>query len=203
MFIFQTALTLLLLVLFIVLLLREAPKSLTDIEILEELDKGNIILENWSMSLLNPNSVDITLGNEIRTYIDGVLDCKRENHTTSKIIDNDGYVLYPGRVYLFCCNEKIGVKKNIHARLIGKSSIGRLGLDIHKTAGFIDTGFYGSLVLELECAQPIRVYPNMPIGQIEFIRNSGNFLQTYDQNKNSKYMNQEGPQESLMHKNFK
>jgi dCTP deaminase len=85
---------------------------------------------------------------------------------------------------------------------MGKSSMGRLGLFVHVTAGFVDTGFQGSLVLEMVATIPIKIYPNQKICQIEFVRVEGEFLETYDQKEGSKYMNQTGAQESKMHKNF-
>jgi dCTP deaminase len=113
-----------------------------------------------------------------------------------------GMILYPNELYLYSCNERIGCKKNIRAKVEGKSSLGRLGLFIHVTAGFIDTGFEGSLVLEMVATVPIKIYPNQKICQLEFTRVEGEFFETYDQKEGSKYMNQEGVQQSLMHKNF-
>lgn len=176
--------------------------TLTDKEILQEIENGNIILEGFNREHLNPNSVDLTLNPEMLVYNLEELDCRKENQTYKFIIDEKGFILRPNRVYLYHCNERIGVKKNIHAEVMGKSSLGRLGLGVHITAGFIDTGFEGSLVLELFCQQPIRIYPNMKICQVKFMYNSGDFLETYDQKKGSKYMNQSGTQASLMHKNF-
>lgn len=130
------------------------------------------------------------------------LDPRRHNETFSYIIPESGYILYPGEVYLYACNERIGVKGNIRGKVEGKSSLGRLGLFVHVTAGFIDPGFEGSLVLELVATRPIIVYPNMKICQIEFARVEGEIGESYDQKKGSKYHGQEGVQESLYHKNF-
>lgn len=130
------------------------------------------------------------------------LDVKRPNLTASFVMPETGFVLVPNEVYLYSCNERIGVKGNIRAKVEGKSSLGRLGLDIHITAGFIDPGFEGSLVLELSSRRPIRIYPNMKICQIEFTTVEGEILESYDAKAGSKYHNQSGVQESLMHKNF-
>jgi dCTP deaminase len=111
--------------------------------------------------------------------------------------------LEPGEVYLYACNERIGVKNNIRAKVEGKSSLGRLGLFIHVTAGFIDTGFEGSLVLELVATRRVVVYPNMKICQIEFARVEGEILETYDQKAGSKYHGQTGVQESKYHENYR
>ena len=175
---------------------------LSDKSILEEMDKGNIIISPFNRDYLNPNSVDLTLGNKFKIYLDDVLDTKKENRVYEFEIDESGMVLNPGSVYLYACNEKIGVRNNIRAKVEGKSSLGRLGLFVHVTAGFIDSGFEGSLVLELVATQKIRLYPNMKICQVEFARTE-DVLESYDQKKGSKYMNQTGVQESLNHLNFK
>lgn len=131
------------------------------------------------------------------------LDPREKQEVIEFIIPDEGFVLVPNEVYLYACNERIGCKKNICAQVQAKSSLGRLGLDIViGPAGFIDTGFEGSLVLELRATRPIIVYPNMKICQIKFERVEGDILEAYDQKSGSKYMNQTGVQESLMHKNF-
>lgn len=130
------------------------------------------------------------------------LDVKVKAETQTLSIPKEGFVLMPGEVYLYAVNERIGVKGNIRAKVEGKSSLGRLGLFIHVTAGFIDPGFEGSLVLELVATRPIKVYPDMKICQIEFARVEGEIEESYDQKAGSKYHGQTGAQESLMHKNF-
>lgn len=175
---------------------------LSDKTILNEMRWGNIVIDPFEPKHLNPNSVDLTLAPLCKVYETGVLDPRQPNPTVELVIPEEGYVLEPGQVYLYACNERIGVKDNIRAKVEGKSSLGRLGLFIHVTAGFIDTGFEGSLVLELVATRPIRIYPNMKICQVEFARVEGEILESYDQKPGSKYMNQTGVQESLMHKNF-
>jgi dCTP deaminase len=131
------------------------------------------------------------------------LDPREKQEIIEFIIPDEGFVLVPNEVYLYACNERIGCKKNICAQVQAKSSLGRLGLDIViGPAGFIDTGFEGSLVLELRATRPIIVYPNMKICQIKFERVEGDILESYDAKSGSKYMNQVGVQESLMHMNF-
>lgn len=177
--------------------------TLSDSVILEEKLAGRIFIGNFKRENLNPNSYDLTLAPELKYYEDPILDVRNPNREiVTKTMDENGFVLYPGTVYLYCCNEKIGVHKNIRAKVEGKSSLGRLGLFVHVTAGFIDTGFQGSLVLELVATQPIRIYPNMKIAQIEFTRVEGEILESYDKKIGSKYHNQQGVQESLYHKNF-
>ena len=175
---------------------------LSDKTILHELRWGNVIIDPFEPKHLNPNSVDLTLAPHFKRYVADILDTRKPNETEEFVIPEEGYVLKPGEVYLYACNERIGVKDNIRAKVEGKSSLGRLGLFVHVTAGFIDTGFEGSLVLELVATRPIRIYPNMKICQVEFARVEGEVLESYDKKAGSKYMNQTGVQASLMHKNF-
>lgn len=207
--------------------------SLSDKTILKEIDNGNIIISPFNKDYLNPNSVDLTLAPEFKIYklpyvyannlyeipayissnnitvhdkgftYKQPLDPRKQNDFESFIIPEHGYVLEPNTVYLYACNERIGVKNNIRAKVEGKSSLGRLGLFVHVTAGFIDTGFEGSLVLELVATQPIVVYPNMKICQVEFTRVEGEIEEDYSQKSGSKYHNQTGVQESKYYENYK
>lgn len=176
---------------------------LSDKTILQEIAAGNIIIDPLNPAYVNPNSVDLTLAPQFKRYVADVLDPRQPNPVEEFIIPEEGYVLQPGEVYLYACNERIGVKNNIRAKVEGKSSLGRLGLFIHVTAGFIDTGFEGSLVLELVATRPIRMYPNMKICQVEFARVEGEILETYDKKQGSKYHGQSGVQESKYHENFR
>jgi len=176
---------------------------LSDQIILRELEQGKIIIDPFNPAHLNPNSVDLTLAPAFKKYRPGLLDPRKPNLTDELWIPEEGYILLPGQVYLYACNERIGVKNNIRAKVEGKSSLGRLGLFIHVTAGFIDTGFEGSLVLELVATRPIIVYPNMKICQIEFARVEGDVLESYAQKTGSKYHGQTGVQESKYHENYK
>ena len=174
---------------------------LADKRIKEEIVNGNIIISPFDEKYLNPNSVDLTLNPVGKIYDCDLLDVKKENPTYEFIIPEEGFVLQPGKVYLYACNEKIGVKGNLCAKVEGKSSLGRLGLFVHVTAGWIDANFVGSLVLELVATQSIKIYPNMKICQIAFYETTE--VETgYDKKEGSKYMNQEGVVASKMHKNF-
>ena len=175
---------------------------LSDHAIKREMKKGNIIIFPFDNKYMNPVSMDLTLAPNFKVYTDMVLDPRKPNAVKELVVPEEGYVLRPGEVYLYAVNERIGVKGNIRAKVEGKSSLGRLGLFIHVTAGFIDPGFEGSLVLELVATRPVLVYPNMKICQIEFARVEGLIEESYDQKTGSKYHNQIGVQESLMHKNF-
>jgi dCTP deaminase len=176
---------------------------LSDKTILQEIAAGNIIIDPLNPAHVNPNSVDLTLAPEFKRYAPGILDPRKPLETISFKIPEDGMIISPGDVYLYACNERIGVKNNIRAKVEGKSSLGRLGLFIHVTAGFVDTGFEGSLVLELVATRAIKLYPNMKICQVEFARVEGDILETYDQKAGSKYHGQTGVQESKYHENFK
>ena len=103
---------------------------------------------------------------------------------------------------MFACNEKLGIYGDICANVEGKSSLGRLGLDVHICAGFMDTGFHGSLVLELRTIYPLRIYPDMRIAQIKYERCEEEPETCYKNKEGSKYSGQQGVQESLMYKNF-
>lgn len=175
---------------------------LSDKTILQEIERGNIIISPLNLQYVNPCSVDLTIAPDFKVYTPYILDVRQPNPVEEFTITEEGYVLEPGQVYLYACNETIGVKGNIRAKVEGKSSLGRLGLFVHVTAGFIDPGFTGSLVLELVATKRVRIYPNMKICQVEFARVEGEIGETYDQKAGSKYHGQTGVQESLMHKNF-
>lgn len=176
---------------------------LSDSSILKQIELGNIIISPFDKKYLNPVSVDLTLNPDFKIYKRGVLDVRSPNETQSFTIPEEGFILEPNEVYLYACNERIGVKGSIRAKVEGKSSLGRLGLFVHVTAGFIDPGFEGSLVLELVATRAIKIYPNMKICQVEFAYVSGHVLESYDQKEGSKYMNQEGVQESKYYLNEK
>jgi dCTP deaminase len=175
---------------------------LSDNVIKKELSAGNIVISPFDEKYLNPVSVDLTLAPQFKRYVSDVLDVRKPQEVEEFVVPEEGYVLQPGEIYLYAVNERIGVKGNIRAKVEGKSSLGRLGLFIHVTAGFIDPGFEGSLVLELVATRPVKIYPNMKICQIEFARVEGLIEESYDQKAGSKYHGQTGVQESLMHQNF-
>ncbi len=175
---------------------------LSDSKIMEYMDNGSIAITPFTHDNINPCSVDLTLANEYKIYVADVLDVRKHNAAEEFTMSEDGIVIHPGKVYLYRCNELISISNKIRAKAEGKSSLGRLGLFVHVTAGFIDPGFHGSLVLELVAAQSIRIYPNMKICQIEFSLIHGNVNEAYGDKSNSKYNGQVGVQESLYYKNF-
>jgi dCTP deaminase len=181
---------------------------LSDSEILKEIKSGNIVVTPFDREMVGPNTIDFTLNPTIKinsTRIPGsILDCKLENnHAFSEFnISDEGYIMEPGRFYIAHCNEHIQVPNHLCANIEGKSSLARLGLTVHVTAGFVDSGFSGNLVLEMSVLLPLRIYPNMPIAQIKFQEVKGEVLRPYGKRPGSKYQGQTGNQISLMHKNF-
>ena len=158
---------------------------------------GDILIEPFDEKYLNPNSYNLRLHNELLIYEDEVLDMKRPNKTRSLIIPEDGLVLEPGRLYLGRTLEYTKTDKYV-PMLEGRSSIGRLGLYIHVTAGFGDVGFSGFWTLEIQCIQPVRIYPGVEICQIYYHSIEGQ----YDSYCSGKYQNNTGIQPSLLYKDF-
>jgi len=176
---------------------------LSDSSILKEMKDGNIVISPFTYANLNPCSIDLTIADKLKMYDNDTLDVMHKQSVSEFKIQPIGNVLFPGNVYLCHCNETIAIKGNLRGRVEGKSSLGRLGLFIHVTAGFIDPGFEGSLVLELVATQPIKIYAGMKICQIEFARVEGDIIESYGMKEGSKYQNQQGTQESKYHLNFK
>ena len=164
---------------------------------MRQIKKGKIKIEPFNEKNLNPNSYNITLNNELLVYDCDVLDVKKENPTKKIIIPEEGLVLEPGKLYLGRTNEYTETYDLVPC-IDGRSSIGRLGLYIHVTAGFGDVGFKGTWTLEIQCIQPIRIYPNIRIGQIYYQHAQGKKT-----NYNGKYMGQIDVQKSKMNEDFK
>lgn len=163
--------------------------------------KKEIFIEPYDESKLNPNSYNLTLSPELAIYKNYVLDMKKENKLEDIIIiPEDGYILEPGKLYLGRTNEYTKTDKFI-PMLEGRSSIGRLGLFIHVTAGFGDVGFSGFWTLEMHCIQPVKIYPNVEICQIYYHTVLGNTDITYS--NGGKYQYNNGIQPSMLYKDFK
>jgi dCTP deaminase len=166
-------------------------------EIEKQIMSGNISIEPFNPQYLNPNSYNLRLHSELLVYTDDVLDMKKLPQTKSLIIPEDGLILQPGKLYLGRTYEKTATSSFV-PMLEGRSSIGRLGLYIHVTAGFGDVGFSGYWTLEIQCIQPVKIYPMVEICQIYYHTLEGDFT-PYN---SGKYQNNEGIQPSLLYRDF-
>ncbi|MCB0624314.1 MAG: dCTP deaminase, partial [Saprospiraceae bacterium] len=150
---------------------------------------------------LGTNSYDVHLGKYLAVYKDRVLDARRHNEIELFEIPEEGYVLNPGTLYLGVTEEYTETHAAVPF-LEGKSSVGRLGIDIHATAGKGDVGFCNTWTLEISCTQPVRVYRGMPIGQLIYFEVEGEIVNYYNTKKNAKYnVRTDKPVESMMWKN--
>ena len=168
---------------------------LSGLEIKNKLGK-EIVIEPFDEKLLNPNSYNLRLHNELLVYEGTLLDMKRPNPTRKIIIPDEGYILRPGELYLGRTLEYTRTD-NYVPMLEGRSSVGRLGLFIHITAGFGDVGFSGYWTLEMFCIQPVKIYPGVGICQIYYHTIEGEY-----QKYQSKYQNNQGIQPSMLYKDF-
>ncbi len=174
---------------------------LTDQRILEEIKKGTIKIQPYDRNCLGSNSYDVHLGKYLALYIDEVLDAKKHNTIEHFEIPVEGFVLMPDQFYLGVTQEYTETHAHVPF-LEGKSSTGRLGIDIHATAGKGDVGFCGNWTLEISVKKPVRIYPHMPIGQLIYFPVEGEILVPYHAKKNAKYADQANrPVESMMWKN--
>lgn len=174
---------------------------LTDNAILEEMDAGSIVIQPFERENLGSNSYDVHLGKWLATYREHILDAKKHNAIEYFEIPDEGFILYPHIFYLGVTAEYTETHKHVPF-LEGKSSTGRLGIDIHATAGKGDVGFCGNWTLEISVKQPVRIYKGMPIGQLIYFPISGQLGTSYGNKKNAKYAGQiDKPVESMMWKN--
>lgn len=166
-------------------------------KIKEEIQNGNINIEPFDEKLLNPNSYNYRLGNELFEIIDDVIDpTKKTNYKIIKLTD-EGYTLKPHKLYLASTLEKIGSRQYV-TQLIGRSSVGRLGLFLQITAPLGHVGCNHCWTLELKSVQPLKVYPKMKIGQVTFWVLDGEKTYTYE---TGKYNNYTRPHISMFYKN--
>jgi len=169
---------------------------LSGLEIKKQLNK-NIFIEPFNEKQLNPNSYNLRLSDELLVYENEVLDMKQPNAYNRMTIPSEGLVLKPNTLYLGRTVEYTRTE-NYVPMLEGRSSVGRLGLFIHVTAGFGDVGFSGFWTLEIFCIHPIKIYPNVEICQIYFHSIEGE----HEKYNSGKYQNNKGIQPSLMYKDF-
>ena len=174
---------------------------LTDKGILEAIGKGDIVIEPYDRAALGTNSYDVHLSRHLATYTDKVLDARKHNQVQHFEIGEEGYVLQPGTTYLGSTIEYTETHAHVPF-LEGKSSVGRLGIDIHATAGKGDVGFCNHWTLEISVAQPVRIYAGMPIGQLIYFSVEGEVETMYNKKLSAKYNKRSPrPMESMMWKN--
>jgi dCTP deaminase len=184
---------------------------LSDRTIRQLLDEGRIGIEPYEEELLQPSSVDVRVDRLFRVFRNSrypFIDVKREMEDLTELVEVDqdeAFILHPGEFVLGSTLERITLPDDLVARLEGKSSLGRLGLLIHSTAGFIDPGWDGHVTLELSNVAnlPITIYYGMKIGQLSFVQLTEPAEHPYGTGElGSKYQGQMGPTPSRYWRNF-
>jgi dCTP deaminase len=184
---------------------------LSDRSILEEIDSRRIEIDPFDASCVQPSSVDLHVDRKFRTFHNArypYIDVKKEMKGLTELVEVDGddpFILHPGEFVLGSTFERVRLPDDLVARLEGKSSLGRLGLLIHSTAGYVDPGWDGYLTLELSNVAnlPITIYPRMKIGQISFFRLTSAAQRPYgSKGRGSKYQGQRGPTASRFFEEF-
>jgi dCTP deaminase len=185
---------------------------LCDRTIHEEIANGRIVIEPLGDDCVQPSSVDLHLDNLFRVFLNhtmDVIDVKADQEDLTELVkvpEDQFFVLHPGEFVLGSTSELVGLPDDLVARIEGKSSLGRIGLLVHATAGFVDAGFSGHLTLELSNVAnlPIRLYPGMKIGQVSFFQMTTPAENPYGAKAvGSKYQGQRGPTPSRYFENFK
>ena len=186
---------------------------LSDRSLREQLAAGRIVIEPLDESLIQPSSIDVRISSLFRVFRNhtaGVIDVKQDMAGLTELVEvadeADPFMLHPGEFVLGSTLERIAVPDDLVGRVEGKSSLGRLGLLIHSTAGFVDAGFDGHITLELAnvASLPITLYPGMKIGQVSFMQMTTPAQHPYGSGaKGSKYQGQKGPTPSRYFDNFR
>jgi dCTP deaminase len=184
---------------------------LSDRDIRAELDARRIVVEPLAERAIQPSSVDLRVDATFRVFANHrypYIDVRADQPDLTELVKvgaDEPFILHPGEFVLGSTYERVTLPDDLVARLEGKSSLGRLGLLVHATAGFVDPGFQGHLTLELSNVSnlPIAIYAGMPIGQVAFFRLSSPAEQPYGARAlGSKYQGQDGPTASRYHENF-
>jgi dCTP deaminase len=184
---------------------------LSDRDIRAAVESGRIALEPYDAAMVQPSSVDVRIDRYFRVFENHRyphIDPSIEQAELTRLVEPDGdepFILHPGEFVLGSTYEVVGLPDDVSARLEGKSSLGRLGLLTHSTAGFIDAGFSGHVTLELSnvATLPIKLWPGMKIGQLCFFRLSSPAEAPYGQGAaGSRYQGQRGPTPSRSFQNF-
>ena len=186
--------------------------TLSDRDLKEAIRSGHLVVEPYREEAIQPVSVDLTMGNKLRVFRGeryNLIDVKEEMPDLTEIVEIDElnpFILHPGAFALGITREWLELPSDLMGRLDGKSSLGRLGLIVHSTAGFIDPGFQGSIVMEFTniAPLPITLYADMPIAQVSFCRTSSPSERPYGHSAlGSKYQRQDGPTPSRYYLNFR
>jgi dCTP deaminase len=184
---------------------------LSDGDIRAEIQAGRIVIDPYTPEAVQPSSVDLHLDNRFRVFRSSrypYIDVREEQPDLTELVEIEGdepFILHPGEFVLGSTLERVELPNDVVARLEGKSSLGRLGLLIHSTAGYVDPGWDGNLTLELSNVAnlPITLYDGMKIGQISFQRLSSPVEVAYgDSRLGSRYRGQRDPTASLYHRDF-
>jgi dCTP deaminase len=185
---------------------------LSDRSIREEMAAGRIVVDPLGDNAVQPSSVDVRVDDTFRVFANHrhpYIDVRADQHDLTelvKVTDGEPFILHPGEFVLGSTYERVTLPDDLVARIEGKSSLGRLGLLVHATAGFVDAGWSGWLTLELSNVAnlPIAIYPRMKIGQIAFFRLSSPAERPYGSAEiGSKYQGQRGPTASRYFENFR
>jgi dCTP deaminase len=184
---------------------------LSDRTIRAEIEAGRIVIDPYDPSLVQPSSVDVRVDRRFRVFHNArypYIDVRQPMEDLTELVevhDGEPFILHPGEFVLGQTLERVTLPDDVVSRLEGKSSLGRLGLLIHSTAGFVDAGFSGNLTLELSNVAnlPVTIYEGMPIGQISFMRMDGPVENPYGSGEShSKYQGQAEPTPSRFYLNF-
>jgi dCTP deaminase len=184
---------------------------LSDADIRAEIAAGRVALEPWDPEMMQPSSIDFRLDRYFRVFENHRyphIDPATDQSDLTRMVRTEGeepFILHPGEFVLGSTYETVSLPDDLAARVEGKSSLGRLGLLTHATAGFVDPGFSGHVTLELAnvATLPIKLYPGMKIGQLCFFRLSSPAEHPYGSARyGSRYQGQRGPTPSRSYQNF-
>ena len=184
---------------------------LSDRDILAQIDDGRIAMDPWDPAMLQPSSIDVRLDRFFRVFENHRyphIDPAQDQPDLTRLVEpeaDEPFILHPGEFVLGQTLERVTLPDDLVARLEGKSSLGRLGLLTHSTAGFIDPGFSGHITLELSNVAnlPITLWPGMKIGQLCLLRLTSPAEHPYGSaHAGSKYQGQRGPTPSRSYQNF-
>lgn len=178
---------------------------LSDRTIREQITAGRLVVDPFDEALLQASSLDVRIDDTFRVFHNNrrpLIDVREPTDDLTELVaiePGGRFILHPGEFVLGSTVERVAIPDDLVARLEGKSSLGRLGLLIHSTAGYIDPGFAGTITLELSnvARLPIAIYPGMPIGQISFLQ----MTTPVDRPYSGKYGGQVGPTASRYHEN--